>query len=66
MERDIKIMSYQICPKCQGEGKVFEMGGTMPTGECPVCRGRMIIDESTGYPPQTEKDKYKVTFREKK
>lgn len=50
--------SWQLCPKCDGNGYVFEEGtigeGTTSslTKPCPLCDGRMIINKETGLPPR--------------
>lgn len=51
-------MSYQKCPLCEGFGKVpnpsdyyQSSSAWSPTITCPVCKGEMIIDETTGFPP---------------
>ena len=44
--------AWQRCPICGGAGKVTPTGITSATFEaCPVCRGKMIINIFTGYPP---------------
>lgn len=41
---------WQVCPRCQGLGKVEDyLLGTME--DCKVCNGRMIINIRTGSPP---------------
>ena len=41
---------WQVCPRCQGLGKVEDyLLGIMD--ECKVCDGRMIINIRTGRPP---------------
>lgn len=45
-------MSYQSCPHCNGSGCQGYEG--IP---CPVCHGKMIIDEHTGQPPISEQVK---------
>lgn len=56
-------MSFQICPKCSGQGVVWYPTGCpmMPewTGDakpfkCDVCNGKKIIDDETGLPPESE------------
>jgi hypothetical protein len=44
--------AWQRCPICDGAGRVTPTGITSATFEaCPVCRGKMIINIFTGYPP---------------
>lgn len=47
---------FQLCPKCNGTGQVFETSGGLSNfssvhKSCPVCLGRMIINKATGLPP---------------
>ena len=52
---------WQLCPKCEGEGKVKDNSppiGTTPINtfysskrECPVCLGGKVISLITGNPP---------------
>lgn len=51
-------MSYQKCPLCEGYGKVPKTSdyyqsssAWSPIITCPVCKGELIIDETTGLPP---------------
>jgi hypothetical protein len=40
-----EAINYQKCPKCDGEGYVFDPNfmGTVGNKPCPVCNGAMII-----------------------
>lgn len=42
---------YQKCPKCIGEGRVYNPLSTATYDICPVCKGRMVINVLTGLPP---------------
>jgi len=44
-------MSYQKCPICNGSGQSTTFSGTSINTVCPTCKGRRIINESTGLPP---------------
>jgi len=52
---------WQVCPKCQGQGKVWfppdmPWNQTYATNgqpfECDVCKGKKIIGTLTGLPPK--------------
>lgn len=53
------VSAWQLCPKCQGTGLVYQVGwphsdmifSTAPC-VCDVCGGKMIISIATGLPPQ--------------
>jgi hypothetical protein len=43
---------FQTCPICHGSGQVWPSVGYAQ--QCHVCLGRMIIDNVTGKPPESE------------
>lgn len=46
-------MSWQKCPKCNGEGTEIPKTWTMQTiAICTVCDGKKIIHTATGKPPK--------------
>jgi len=60
MEEKITL-GWQVCPKCQGQGNVWlqpdmPWNYTYPSNGapfiCDVCKGKKIIDISTGKPPE--------------
>lgn len=45
-------MSFQLCPKCDGEGTIPTVGLSNSTMRmCPVCGGMKIISTVSGLPP---------------
>lgn len=43
-------MTWQRCPVCRGLG-VLPLG-RFQDSECDICKGKKIIDEKTGKPPE--------------
>jgi hypothetical protein len=45
--------TWQLCPKCNGEGLRFNLNGTTCTTSaiCDVCNGKKIISQIMGLPP---------------
>lgn len=48
-------MSFQKCPKCNGEGV------TISGLKCPVCLGEFVIHEEQGVPPSKVKEIYSIS-----
>jgi len=49
---------WEKCPICKGTGEVVksELEKFSNCAECPVCKGKRIIDSVSGKPPVTEND----------
>lgn len=48
-------MSWQLCPKCTGTGETAPDHHTGPFSVytlCNLCRGKKILDITTGKPPE--------------
>jgi hypothetical protein len=57
-------MSFQKCPKCNGEGSMPPTAWTVGVRElCNVCFGEKIIHEEQGVPPSKVKQ-FKPVLRE--
>jgi DnaJ-class molecular chaperone len=59
----MKTNQWQVCPKCNGQGKVwFPPDMALHTTfissgdpyKCDVCKGRKIISTITGLPPKKQ------------
>lgn len=44
-------MSFQKCPKCNGEGQVYNEYSSSRFNTCPLCLGEFVIHEEQGVPP---------------
>ena len=42
---------WQICPICNGTGKIHQPLSTATYATCDVCNGKKIIHSVTGLPP---------------
>lgn len=42
-------MSFQKCPLCEGVGDIVKFG---TYAVCGICKGKKIINEATGLPPE--------------
>lgn len=62
----MKQQYWQLCPKCNGEGQIDNLGiSSSLFRQCPLCKGAMIISTLTGLPPDYEANKIKREELEK-
>jgi len=44
--KDIKVVPYQLCPRCDGSGKITNINTTTLFSTCDVCNGAKVIPQA--------------------